>query len=121
MGDKFARIIFDSEHSDAGSCKPLQIVASVCCNLFMSSKNATVRARIDSDMKEEAEEILEAVGLSPTEVVRALYAQIILQKGLPFEAKIPNKLTSKTIRDARRGKGLKKFDNAEDFFRSLEE
>ena len=63
-------------------------------------KTATVNARIDPILKERAETILHKVGLSAAEAVRLLYTQICLQRGLPFEAKIPNKLTLKAIADA---------------------
>lgn len=63
-------------------------------------KTSTVNARIDPALKTKAETILSKVGLTSAEAVRLFYTQICLQKGLPFEAKIPNRTTIKAMRDA---------------------
>ena len=63
-------------------------------------KVATVNARIEPKLKKKAETILHEVGLTSAEAVRLLYKQICLQKGLPFEVKIPNKATIKAMRNA---------------------
>lgn len=49
----------------------------------------TVSARIDSDTKQQADAILRALGLSPSAAIAALYAQIVLNKGLPFAVQVP--------------------------------
>lgn len=67
-------------------------------------KSAIVNTRINPKLKTNAENILHKVGLSPAEAVRLFYTQICLHKGLPFEAKIPNKKTLKAMHDADAGK-----------------
>lgn len=49
----------------------------------------TVSARLDSDIKAQAEQILSKLGISHTAAISALYSQIVLQQGLPFEIRIP--------------------------------
>jgi addiction module RelB/DinJ family antitoxin len=56
----------------------------------MATKTATVRARIEPGVKEEAERILEELGLSPTQALVAFYRAIIRQRGLPFALREPN-------------------------------
>lgn len=51
----------------------------------------TVSARIDSDVKTRAEAILSTLGINHTTAINALYSQIVLRGGLPFELCIPNK------------------------------
>ena len=68
-------------------------------------KDATVRARIQLDTKTEAEEIIKRLGLNATQVINALYSQIILRKGLPFELKIPNKKTLDAMQELEDGRG----------------
>ena len=46
-------------------------------------------ARIDTNIKENAEAILSQLGISPSIAVQMLYSQIILHKGMPFEQKLP--------------------------------
>lgn len=68
-------------------------------------KEAIVRARVDSDVKEKAEKILERVGLSPSEAVRLFLQQVTLHRGLPFDVRIPNLETVKALQAAELGKG----------------
>ena len=53
------------------------------------AKTANLYARIEPDVKEEAENILTALGVSVSSAINMFYKQIILQRGLPFEVKIP--------------------------------
>lgn len=82
------------------------------------SKTAMIRARMEPDLKEEAEEVLAKVGLSPTEAIRLFYRQVSLQGGLPFEVRLPNTATRSAILEARAGKKLKTFKSAADLIRT---
>ena len=53
------------------------------------AKSANLYARIEPDVKEHAESILLALGIPASNAINMFYKQIILQKGLPFEVKIP--------------------------------
>ena len=46
--------------------------------------------RIEPDVKEQAESILSALGIPASNAINMFYKQIILQRGLPFEVKIPS-------------------------------
>ncbi|MFN3347418.1 type II toxin-antitoxin system RelB/DinJ family antitoxin [Pseudorhodoplanes sp.] len=82
------------------------------------SKSAMIRARMEPDLKEEAEQVLAKVGLSPTEAIRLFYRQISLRGGLPFEVRLPNAATRAAIAEARSGKKLKSFKTAADVMRT---
>jgi len=56
----------------------------------MSIKSANLYARIEPDVKEQAESILSALGVPASNAINMFYKQIILQRGLPFEVKIPS-------------------------------
>jgi len=68
------------------------------------SKDAFVNTRVEQDTKDKVERVLKKIGLSPADAVRLLFAQIILQKGLPFAVRIPNQHTSQAIEDIETGK-----------------
>ena len=53
-------------------------------------KSATVSARIDENIKCEAEEILQQLGIPVSVVINTLYHQIIIQKGVPFSMTLTN-------------------------------
>lgn len=55
----------------------------------MATKTANLYARIEPDVKEQAENILSALGIPASNAINMFYKQIILHKGLPFEVKIP--------------------------------
>ncbi len=53
------------------------------------AKSANLYARIEPDLKEQAETILSALGISASNAITMFYRQVVLQKGLPFEVKLP--------------------------------
>ena len=56
----------------------------------MSVKSANLYVRIEPDVKEQAESILSALGIPASNAINMFYKQIILNRGLPFEVKIPS-------------------------------
>jgi DNA-damage-inducible protein J len=83
------------------------------------SKTATIRARIEPDLKNEVETILSQLGLTASETIHLLYRQIRLRQALPFEVAIPNELTSKVLRASHAGKNLKHFRSKKDVYADL--
>jgi len=53
------------------------------------NKTANLYARIEPDVKEQAENVLETLGISVSSAINMFYKQIILQQGIPFDVKIP--------------------------------
>ena len=53
------------------------------------AKTANLYVRIEPAVKEQAESILTALGIPASNAINMFYKQIILQRGLPFEVKIP--------------------------------
>lgn len=53
------------------------------------AKSANLYARIEPDLKEQAESILAALGIPASNAITMFYKQIILQRGMPFEVKLP--------------------------------
>lgn len=69
------------------------------------SKATTVQARIQPELKEMGDEILKKIGITASQAINALYAQIVMRKGLPFELKIPTKETKAAMDELERGGG----------------
>lgn len=53
------------------------------------AKTSNLYARIEPDVKEQAETILSALGIPVSNAINMFYRQIILQRGIPFEMKLP--------------------------------
>jgi DNA-damage-inducible protein J len=58
--------------------------------IAMATKPKKVYAKIEPEIKEQAENILTELGISPSDAINMFYRQIIFHKGIPFEVKIPS-------------------------------
>ena len=54
------------------------------------AKSANLYARIEPELKEQAEMILAALGIPSSNAITMFYKQIVLHNGLPFEVKLPS-------------------------------
>lgn len=82
-------------------------------------KTATARARMEPEIKEEAERILAECGLSASEAIGLFYRQVILHHGVPFPVHKFNAETRTVLRKSERGIEVARFDSAEDLFEDL--
>lgn len=53
------------------------------------ANTTAVYARIDSALKENAENILKQLGISPAGAIQMFYNQIVLTRGIPFDLHLP--------------------------------
>ncbi len=83
------------------------------------SKTATVRARIEPDLKEEVEKLFHELGISTTDAINIFFKQVKLRHGLPFEVTIPNELTQKVLKETDEGKNIIRHENIDDMFKNL--
>lgn len=69
------------------------------------SKATTIQARIQPELKEMGDAILKKIGITASQAINALYAQIVMRKGLPFELKIPNEDTEAAMHELEQSGG----------------
>ena len=67
------------------------------------ARTETIRARVEPELKSSRSH--REVGLSSSEAMRLFLHQIVSQRGLPFEVKIPNAETIEAIESIQAGKG----------------
>ena len=60
------------------------------------AKETTVRARIDEELKAEAEDILHQLGLTTSQAINLYFSQIVLHKGMPFDVRLPETKSKKS-------------------------
>ena len=53
------------------------------------ANTTAVYARIDTGLKENAENILSQLGISPSSAIQMLYSQIVLTQGFPLDLRLP--------------------------------
>lgn len=56
----------------------------------MAVKTATVNVRVEKSVKEQAEAILDQLGISTSAFINMTYKQVIMRKGIPFDVTIPD-------------------------------
>ena len=85
----------------------------------MSTKTANVTARIQPQIKEQAEAVLDKIGIPVSVLIDTLYRQIIYTGGIPYMMSVPkmqtldslsaeqfNAMMQKGYDEAKTGKGL---------------
>ena len=78
------------------------------------AKTETIRARVEPDLKHEAETVFFHLGLSATEAITLFYRQVTLQHGLPFAVKLPNADTREALKQAHERRDLVEYDGVEE-------
>jgi len=82
-------------------------------------KTTMIHARIEPTLKNEAEQMFSALGLNMTQAITLFLQQVRLQKGLPFEVKLPSVQTEKALNELEKRDG-KTFSTIDDLFEDLE-
>lgn len=81
------------------------------------ARTSNIFARVEPQIKEEAEEILEKLGIPMSNAVGMFLRQVVMQRGIPFEMKLPPKAPlayeslSKEEFDAEMEKGMSDVRN----------
>jgi len=64
---------------------------------------------LDADIKKKAQEIFKQYGMGLSDAFNIFLAQSVMQRGIPFEIKIPNEETATVIKEARESKNMSKI------------
>jgi len=83
-------------------------------------KTAIIQARIDPEVKNNAQNILKKLNITMSEAISMFLTQITLTKGIPFELRMPNDLTAETLLKSENGEDLHKASNADELFQELD-
>ena len=78
-------------------------------NMATASNKIRTNVYLDADIKKKAQEIFKQYGLGLSDAFNIFLAQSVMQRGIPFEIKIPNEETAKAIKEAREGKNMSKI------------
>jgi len=82
------------------------------------ASDEVVRARISADLKKEATEVLDKMGLSVSDAIRMMLVRVAAERALPFDVKVPNQVTQAAMDEARARKG-KRFERVDDLMNYL--
>jgi DNA-damage-inducible protein J len=85
----------------------------------MAQADATLTIRTSKTLKKEVGKILSRLGLNHSSAVNMFYHQVLAQKGIPFDVKIPNKETLKALENSRKRENLTTYKNSDELFEDL--
>ena len=68
-------------------------------------KTASINVRIEPALKERAEQIFAALGVSTSDAIGMFLRQVVLRRGMPFDLSIPNAATIAALEELDRGGG----------------
>ncbi len=103
-----------------GICVPIETqLIIVLRGLYIMSKTAYVRARIEPELKMKAEAIFDELGVTATQVITMLYKQVSRKHEIPLDLNLPNRETEKAIDEAKKGQDIVTCKDADDLFDKL--
>ena len=83
------------------------------------SKSAMLRARMEPELKHDAEAIFTRLGLNSTQAITIFYRQVELHQGLPFNVTVPTATTQQTFDATDEGRDLVVCKDAAEMFDKL--
>ena len=75
------------------SCKTLAIRKQNVYNIYeviFMARTSNVFVRVEPEIKEQAESVLNQLGIPMSNAVGMFLRQVVMQKGIPFEMKLPS-------------------------------
>ena len=76
----------------------------------MAAKTANVTARVQPEIKQKAEAILDQLGIPVSVLIDSLYRQIIMTNSIPYSFRIPalptQEMMEKGLNQAKAGQGI---------------
>lgn len=83
------------------------------------AKTAVISARIDPELKHDAEKVFRELGLTATQAITLFYKSVELERGLPFAVRVPNDATVEALEQSRTRQGLESFNTLDELFEDL--
>ena len=74
----------------------------------IANEKTRTNVYLDTAMKKQAQEIFKQYGMGLSDAFNIFLSQSVMEKGIPFQIKIPNEDTAQVIQDAREGKNMTK-------------
>jgi addiction module RelB/DinJ family antitoxin len=87
-----AKMTYEAKNLDI-ACYVLAICKRLDYNILKEAiymaKTASVFTRVEPEIKMQAEQVLDKLGISMSNAVDMFLRQVIIQRGIPFEMKLP--------------------------------
>ena len=84
------------------------------------AKMGIVNARVESELKQEAETVLMEMGMSVNEAITLFYERLTAGCSEPFSPHIPNTETIEAMKEVRDGAGLTKYASFDELLSDID-
>lgn len=84
-----------------------------------NTKTATINVRIEPDTKAKAEKIFDKLGIGMSDAISMFLKQVIFNRGIPYELRVPNAATRRAFRELKAGKNLKTYSSTKEMFADI--
>ena len=88
----------------------------------MAAQTSMLHIRVDDDIKEQATQALNTMGLSVSDAVRLFLRRVVIDQAFPLELKVPNSKTRAAMEESRAMMATRRarFASADELFTDLE-
>ena len=83
-------------------------------------RTAMINVRTDLEVKEKVTAILKRIGITTSEAVNLFLNRVIMERGIPFDVKIPNDETIKAMEDIEDNRNLTEYETVDEMFKDVE-
>ncbi len=83
----------------------------------MATQSAKINTRLEPELKEQVEVILDELGLTTAEAIRLYFKQIVHRGGIPFAVRMPTAATLASMEEARNEESLITYATPEKHFK----
>lgn len=82
-------------------------------------RTAMINVRTDPEVKEKVTAILKRIGITTSEAINLFLNRVIMERGIPFDVKIPNDETIKAMEDVGNNRNLTEYETVDEMFKDL--
>lgn len=88
----------------------------------MNAQTSMLHIRVEDDIKEQATEVLSALGMSMSDAVRLFLRRVVIDQAFPLELKVPNAETLAAMKESHKlmTQGRTGFATLDDLLADLE-
>ncbi len=76
--------------------------------------------RVEKEFYNQAKEIFEKFGLSFADAVNIFLAKVVMEKGIPFDLKLPSKELEKRADNIKKNKNIRTYETTKELFDDLD-
>lgn len=82
-------------------------------------KTVVIQTRVQPDLKEDADQIFERIGIRRSEAIKVFLQQVRNHQGFPFDLRVPHQELEQTFKETDAGKKRHKFNSPQELYDDL--